>query len=614
LRVQNSARKVFQESWSTSFKYRKLLVDKNRSGTHANRLMAGCLVAIFVACMVASNTQTDGGRVAIQDLRFTSSSGRVISALLYIPNRAAKDNPLPGVVALHGYINSRETQSGFAIEFARRGHVVLAVDQTGHGYSSPPAFADGFGGPDALNYLRSLPFVDRYRIGLSGHSMGGWASLMAASAYPDGYRSMVLEGSSTGTLGAPAGTSDFPRNLGLVFSQFDEFSELMWESITAPQITTSSKLQTLFGTDQPVIVGQLYGDIDKGTARKLYMPAVTHPGDHLSTEAIGNAIDWFQQTLGYDTNLSANDQTWYYKELGCLIALLFLVILIFPLTSYLLETPWFRVLKLPQPALPGDTPMQYWLSVALLAGIPVITYFKFQEWGNLLLPANSFWPQNITNGIMIWALGNGLITVALLSIKYRGYADIVPLLQGNENTTTLACIARSAALALVINLILYAVLALANVWFTLDFRFWVVALKLLSLDQAISFLAYLPFFTLFFVILCTALHRQLTWANGTTNSEPAGRAMFYNAIVLSIGFLILLTAQYVPLFMGRPMLLAEQPLLTIVAIQFVPLLTIVAASSTWMYRLTGRVYAGAFFNGIFVTWYIVAGQATHFAR
>ena len=55
------------------------------------------------------------------------------------------------------YINTRETQSGFAIEFARRGYVVVELDQTGHGMSDPPVFANGFGGRDGLRYLRSCP-------------------------------------------------------------------------------------------------------------------------------------------------------------------------------------------------------------------------------------------------------------------------------------------------------------------------------------------------------------------------------------------------------------------------------------------------------------------------
>src|SRR2546428_14064146 len=69
-----------------------------------------------------------------------------MSGLLHTPRNATPKTPAPGILAVHGYINSRETQDGFAIEFARRGYVVLALDQTGHGYSDPPAFAGGFGG------------------------------------------------------------------------------------------------------------------------------------------------------------------------------------------------------------------------------------------------------------------------------------------------------------------------------------------------------------------------------------------------------------------------------------------------------------------------------------
>src|SRR5215217_3688481 len=163
------------------------------------------LVLILAGGLLAHLTQTSGG-IKIQDIRFKGAKGNTMSALLYIPANATAQTPAPGILAVHGYINSRETQDGFAIEFARRGYVVLALDQTGHGYSDPPAFANGFGGPDGLAHLRSLDVVDKNNIGLEGHSMGGWASLSAASAIPDGYQAIVLEGSSTGTLGTAEGT------------------------------------------------------------------------------------------------------------------------------------------------------------------------------------------------------------------------------------------------------------------------------------------------------------------------------------------------------------------------------------------------------------------------
>ena len=49
-------------------------------------------------------------------LAVTGANGKRISALLYTPDGVTAQNKAPGVLAVHGYINSRETQSGFAIE------------------------------------------------------------------------------------------------------------------------------------------------------------------------------------------------------------------------------------------------------------------------------------------------------------------------------------------------------------------------------------------------------------------------------------------------------------------------------------------------------------------
>ena len=128
------------------------------------------LILVLAGGVLAFLTQTSGG-IQIRDVRFTGAKGNTMSALLYIPPNATAQTPAPGILAVHGYINSRETQDGFAIEFARRGYVVLDLDQTGHGYSDGPAFANGFGGPDGLAYLRRLAFVDKDNIGLEGHSI-----------------------------------------------------------------------------------------------------------------------------------------------------------------------------------------------------------------------------------------------------------------------------------------------------------------------------------------------------------------------------------------------------------------------------------------------------------
>jgi hypothetical protein len=129
-------------------------------------------------------------------------------------------------------------------------------------------------------------------------------------------------------MGAPEGTAEFPRNVLVVYSQYDEFAQFMWGARTAPDIVETDKLKTLFDTDTGVEVGKLYGDIEAGTARRLTQPAVTHPGDHLSRRAIGDAVAWFQRVLDGGNDLAASDQIWYWKELGTLIAFIGLIALI----------------------------------------------------------------------------------------------------------------------------------------------------------------------------------------------------------------------------------------------------------------------------------------------
>ena len=220
------------------------------------------LALLLAGAFLAQMIRTSDG-IAIRDIRFSGTKSAQMSALLYVPKGATSATKVPGILAVHGYINSRETQDGFAIEFARRGYVVLSIDQRGHGYSDGPAFADGFGGPDALAYLRSLPMVDTGQIGLEGHSMGGWTILAAATAMPDSYASMVLEGSSTGKPFAEEGSPGWPRNMALVFSKYDEFSKIMWDVDRAMDVNNSAKLQAVFGDCVFKNIEQKEGDADQ---------------------------------------------------------------------------------------------------------------------------------------------------------------------------------------------------------------------------------------------------------------------------------------------------------------------------------------------------------------
>lgn len=551
--------------------------------------VAVALLLIAIGLALAAWTQTRDG-VTVSDVRFRAADGTVLSALVYRPPGATAQHPAPGILAVHGYLNTRETQSPFAIEFARRGYVVVALDQRGHGYSGGAATKDGFGGPEGLAYLRTLPFVDRDQVGLEGHSMGGWTVLAAAAAMPGAYRAMVLEGSSTGAPFAKEGTPTWPRNLAVVYSRYDEFAPLMWGVPDAAAVGAGAKLKALFGSAAPIVAERVYGDAAAGTARVLYQPVATHPGDHLSTAAVGDAADWFARTLKGGTPRPAGDQIWWGKEAGTGLALLGLAALTFALIDLLLATRAFAPLAARGPVAVRPRARRWRTAWLLAALVPATTYYL-----DLLVvpivPASRLFPQAISNALMLWAVVNIALSLAL--------ARLLPSGERVRHDWP-----RAVGLAGVVLGALYAVVALAAP-IPLDFRFWVVALRPLSGGQWPAFLAYLLPFTAFVAVTFRAVD-ALTAGCGARASRYATAAG-----AMAGGFLLLTGAQYLWLVVTGHLPIAAEALNAIVAIQFVPLLAGLAALAVFTQRRTGSWLAGALIGGPFVTWYLVSGTATH---
>ena len=556
-----------------------------------NWLLWAGLVLIVAGSALASVVQTAGG-IEVRDVRFIGTGGLPMSALLYVPPNATAKTPAPGILAVHGYFNSRETQDGFAIEFARRGYVVLAIDQAGHGYSAPPAFERGYGGPDGLRYLRTLDIVDKDNIGLEGHSMGGWAVISAAAAVPDGYKAAVIEGSSTGKPFAPEGTVSFPHNIAVVESKYDEFAGVMWGAPTAEQVQDSAKLKALFGSVGPVAVGTVYGDIDKGTGRVLYTPPITHAQDTFSTEAIGYALSWFQRTLKGGHPRLVSDQIWIWKEIGTLLGLIGFVALLLGVFEALLALPGFAALSAAPAPAHGRRDGRWWIVFLVTLIVPAATYLPLMLLGAAWVPASHLLPEAFTNQIALWALVNAAIAFA---------AGLFTTSTVREPATPILPAIGIAILTIAAG---YAALAIVDFFFKVDFRFWVVGLKLLNRDRFGYFLIYLVPFTGYTILALRVLPQGLA-----VKGQSAITAYMTNVAAMSFGFLVFLIAEYTPMFLHDELLNPAQGLYTIMSVQFMVLMAIVALIFTFTWRRTGSALPGALISGLFLAWYIVAGQA-----
>ncbi|MBQ3384155.1 MAG: hypothetical protein IJG59_02950 [Erysipelotrichaceae bacterium] len=198
------------------------------------------LVASIVCMFMANSIQRDHGNIKISEGKIQTDVGK-ITYKLYRPVSATKDNKAPGVLLLHGYQNDHETCRAYAIELARRGVVVLAIDEYGHGKTQPGLLERGYvnhkvsvnygedseadgtyktiggtdrykimmnfsnltffkdyyskdsdgnsikdsaeGGIEGYKWLSEQEYVDATRLAVSGHSMGTWASWSVSAAY-----------------------------------------------------------------------------------------------------------------------------------------------------------------------------------------------------------------------------------------------------------------------------------------------------------------------------------------------------------------------------------------------------------------------------------------------
>ncbi|MBS0361056.1 MAG: alpha/beta fold hydrolase [Proteobacteria bacterium] len=556
------------------------------------------LALILGGSWLAHAVQTAGG-VTLKEVRFPGEQpGLTQAALLYTPPGATAAHPAPAVLVSHGYINTREMQSPFAIELARRGFVVLAMDMVGHGYSGGAVGEDRtLGGPAALSYLQSLPFVDKTNIGLEGHSMGGVPITAAAAAQPDGYKAIVYEGSTPSFLGTKG--PDSYRNLAVVYGQFDEFAPLMWGEPKGSMVNQSKKMAKVFGQLQgtgngPILVGKIYGNIADGSARVLENPPVTHPWEHFSRAGVGGAIDWFQKTLKGEANpLSPYDQIWLWKDIGTGVGFAGFVLLLIGTFEVLLTLPLFASLAHPAEPTAERRGWKWWLAFVLTAAVPALTYYPLMKFGNLFFPMQLF-PQSIQNQLLVWAFGNALISLAL-SFVLRG---------GKPHFTN--AWGKSALIAAATIAVGYLSLAIVDAVFKVDFRFWVLGLHPLDARHAVMAIPYAVLWGVYCLVAMRALCANLA-VRGEGFIVQAGTWK----VALNLGFVVLLVVEYATLFRTGFLFTRTEPLNTIVAIQFVVVLAVLGAVTAVTYRRTNSYVPGALICALFLSWYITGGTATH---
>lgn len=259
------------------------------------------------------------------------SDGNTIYAYMTIPNGTTPESGWPIVVFNHGYIppaiyRSTERYIAYTDGFARNGYIVFRPDYRGHGFSEGDA-TGAYGDPgytiDVLNALESIkayPAADAERVGMWGHSLGGYITLRAmvvrddidaaviwagvVGSYPDMLNNWTRSGTTSATP-PPTVSGQARRWRQAVLDEMGtpEENPTYWASISANSYLAdlSGPVQLHHGTadtDVPYAFSQtLEQEILAvgGTVEYLAYPGDNHNINAYFNTAMAESVAWFDE-------------------------------------------------------------------------------------------------------------------------------------------------------------------------------------------------------------------------------------------------------------------------------------------------------------------------------
>ena len=436
---------------------------KGHNGRHA--VILSIFLVIVILCMFFANiVQTDGGKVKIYREYIDTDLGR-LSYKLYVPSTATAESPAPAVLLLHGYQNDAETCAAYSIELSRRGIVVMALDEYGHGstdiglikrgfvnhkvtvnygndseadgtyvmingqdryklmmnFSNLSFFNDHYskgsdgseitdssaGGVLAYAVLADLAFTDSSKMAVSGHSMGTWSSWSVAAAYSGTDiepKATVLQCGELFRDSVYDPSIHF-NNVLLLQAKYDEFSYFRDYTMNVDDSILRSDLRTEFlGTDAASAAwNTTFGSFEDGSARRMELLNTNHRLTTHNRQGLAAALDWFASSFGVDLRPGAYFQVAMIKEYLVMAAMLFALAAMLPLMELLLSIPFFSSASVPIAPVESVKPAGKWWGGALISMLLVgLTYPFMTQLGHGLLPL----PENIFR----MTVGNGFLS------------------------------------------------------------------------------------------------------------------------------------------------------------------------------------------------------------
>jgi len=583
----------------------------------SKRLLAISLFMIVACSWLASCIQTSAGRVDIEAMKIPTQNGQWVGFDLFKPRSASSESPAPFVVVIPGFQRSKEALSNISLELARRGIVVAAIDPYAQGSSSASlsrraATTEGYGMFAVVDYAansNNLNYIDKQRIGATGHSAGGNAAIRGAnyfgkeatlSGQPSKLHSVYVSGYVL-TLTNQV-LKDVRSNLGVSYAFYDEGAyrnELKnGDMRIAPEALRAVNSGLGAKSIDEVTIGKYYGDKESRTLRVVHNERVLHPFQPYDTEATANQIVYFENVFDLNTDISVDDQIWYWKEILSALALIAALLAIVPLGRLYLETPIFRGLMQPVPAAPslprGKGKLLFWSLFALGAVIACFSYIPLAELSQKLFVAAStrqltwFFPQRMNNAVMLWAILNGSVGFLMFWAGYRFFGrknGISPGLWGVR--ISVAELRSTFVLALLLFFSFFFLLFALYYFMHVDYRFLFMGVRAFQPELLVLLAMYAPFFFIFFLSSSLRINSSMRFED-----QPEWKSMLLGGVANSLGLVLIVVVQYATFAATGTVFWTEGWLYVNLLFAVVPMMFFLPYFNRYFFRMTGKIYLG----------------------
>lgn len=581
-----------------------------------------CLSIIILTSLAASNVQSNFGKIDVTTMTLPTQDGQHLVYDWYKPKTVSKENKAPFIAIIPGFQRSKEALSNFAIELARRDIVVALIDPYAQGLSSSSkqnrsATKEGYGMFALVNHVHaneSFNYIDKARIGTTGHSMGGNAAIRGADLF--GREAKLLNQDSKLHSIYISGfvltlrdniLKNIQSNAGVSYALYDEGgfrNELSgWDSTNMKIAPESIRFINwgIHGSSQgetEVEIGKFYGSLDDRSLRIVHNEPLLHPFQPYNFEAMQNQLEFFEKSFQLNPKISSSNQIWHWKELMTLISMIASLVMLLPLTRVLLNLPFFMDIKKPvPPALPPTGKkgrIIFWSLFFIGAGIACVTFIPMVEVAKILFPEASsreltwFFPQRMNNSVMLWATFNGLVGFILFFGAYYFHGKANGVNSGYWGSRiNLEGFLKTVLLSVLVFILYYMILNFIYFIFHVDYRFWFMGVRIFQAEYLLVLLMYIPFFYIFFLSNSLRVNGSIRVEN-----QPKWLSLLIGGLGNSLGLILIIFIQYLTYALTGTVFWTTNWLSVNLLFAIVPMMFVLPYFNRYFFDMTGQIYLG----------------------